>query len=191
MVRDTLMTLGILSFGRRLMSVLALLAVAACAGPSWDGKVYHGESVSFRVGRVPPGWRKLEDDASLLTFRDAARDLVVSVNGRCGKDGDDVPLKALTQHLFIYFTERQITDQRRTNLDGREALRTELSAKLDGVARRFLVYVLKKNSCVYDFILIAAPPLDTDSKAEFDQFVGGFSTGQSQQGDRQSVQVQP
>ncbi len=191
MVRNTLMTLSILSFGRRLMSMLALLAVAACAGPTWDGKVYHGGSVSFRVGRVPPGWRKLEDDDSLLTFRDAARDMVVSVNGRCGKDGEDVPLEALTQHLFIYFTERQITDQRRINLDGREALRTELSAKLDGVARRFVVCVLKKDGCVYDFILIAAPSLDPDSKAEFDQFVNGFSAGRSQPGDRLSVQVQP
>ena len=170
------MTLGILKLGHRFMLVGVLLASAACASSTWDGHVYRGESISFRAGRVAQGWRRLDDDNSLLTFRDSQRDLVITVNGRCGKDDDDVPLTALTQQLFLYFTERQIVSQASVTLDGREALRTELSAKLDGVPRRFVVYVLKKNGCVYDFILIAGPVVDAGAKAEFDQFVAGFST---------------
>ncbi len=191
MVRRTLMIKGNLRFGHRVMSVGIVSALVACAGSTWDGQVYRGDSVAFRAGRVPPSWRRLDDDNSLLTFRDAARDLLISVNGRCGKDGDDVPLEALTQHLFVYFTERQISDQRRIDLDGRAALRTQLSAKLDGVARRFVVYVLKKNGCVYDFILIAPPLLDANSIAQFDQFVSGFSTSQRGPGDPQKMQGQP
>jgi hypothetical protein len=64
-------------------------------------------------------------------------------------------------------------------LDSREALRTELSAKLDGVPRRFVVYVLKKDGCVYDFILVAAPTVTPSSIGEFDQFVSGFSANAS------------
>jgi hypothetical protein len=118
----------------------------------------------------------MEAEQALLAFRDPARDLVISVNGRCGKDGDDVPLSALTQHLFLYFTDRQPLTQAALSLDGREALRTELSAKLDGVPRRFVVYVLKKDGCVYDFILIAEPTVSPSSIGEFDRFVSGFST---------------
>ena len=113
MVRCTLMIKGNLRFHYRTMSIGIVSALVACAGSTWDGQVYRGDTVAFRAGRVPPSWRRLDDDSSLLTFRDAARDLLISVNGRCGKDGDDVPLEALTQHLFVYFTERQISDQRR------------------------------------------------------------------------------
>lgn len=167
----------------RSISLIAALFAASravgCSRSSWDGRVFRGDNVEFRAGRVPPGWHRIDDANSLLTFRDSARDLVITVNGRCGKDGDDVPLQALTQHLFVYFTEREIMDERTIALDGREALRTELSAKLDGVSRRFVVYVMKKNGCVYDFILISAPTADANAKGEFDQFVLGFSTESS------------
>jgi hypothetical protein len=176
MVRRTLMTPSILKHCYRLTSAGVFLAIFACSSATWDGRVYRGGSVNFRAGQVPEGWRRINSDNSLLTFRDSPRDLVITVNGRCGKDGDDVPLEALTQHLFMYFTERQIAATTRVALDGREALRTELSAKLDGVARRFVVFVLKKNGCIYDFILIAGPSADDKARAEFDQFVAGFST---------------
>jgi hypothetical protein len=176
MVRPTLMKRGILGHRWRLIQLSVLLGLGACASATWDGQVYRGEAVNFRAGRIPPTWRRLDADDALLTFRDSLRDIVISVNGRCGKDGDDVPLEALTQHLFMYFTDRQILAQGKISLDGRDALRTELAAKLDGVPRQFIVYVLKKNGCVYDFIFIATPSVDAGAKAEFDQFVAGFST---------------
>ena len=178
-VRGTLMKPRILSLVPQTLGVLLLLTGVGCAGSNWDGRVFHSRDFDFRAGGMPAGWRRVEDENSLLTFRDAGRDLVITVSGRCGKDGDDVPLQALTQHLFMYFTERQVIEERPVTLDDREALRTELFAKLDGVPRHFVVYVLKKNGCVYDFILIAAPAVDAPSKSEFDQFVLGFSTQSS------------
>jgi hypothetical protein len=153
-----------------------LLTLCGCAGSSWNGRVYEGDRLAFRLGPIPPTWRQIDSESVLLAFRDASRDLLVSINGRCGRDEDDVPLQALTQQLFIYFTQRQIVTQTPLMLDGREALRTELSAQLDGVVRRFVTYVLKKDGCVYDFVLIAAPTLDVRARAEFDRFVDGFST---------------
>ena len=43
---------------------------------------------------------------------------------------DDVPLEALTHHLFLHFTDRKLIRQERLTLDGRAALRTELNASL-------------------------------------------------------------
>jgi hypothetical protein len=179
MVSRTLMKPRILRSICRILGFCIVFQASACGKSSWDGRVYRGNNMEFRAGHVPTGWRRIEDDGALLTFRDAERDLLVTVNGRCGKDGDDVPLQALTQHLFVYFTDRNVIEQRVVSLDGRDALRTELSAKLDGVARQFIVYVMKKNGCVYDFILIGAPNVQTASKAEFDQFVLGFGTQSS------------
>jgi hypothetical protein len=179
MVPSTLMIRGRLSLLRHFACFNVFWLATACTHSTWDGRTYSGDSVRFHLGPVAPGWHRIEAENALLAFGDSARDLVVSVNGRCGKDSDDVPLSALTQHLFLYFTERRIVRQDADLLDGREALRTEMSAKLDGVARRFVVYVLKKDGCVYDFILIAAPSANPASIAEFDRFVLGFSTNAS------------
>ena len=155
-------------------ATLVALLVAGCASSGFDGRVYHDDDVHFRVGPVPSAWRKLEVDDSRLAFRDDSANATVAVNGRCGLDGDDVPLASLTQHLFLQFTDRALTSQAKVSLDGREALRTELSAALDGVKKQYLVYVLKKNSCVYDFMYIAADSAP-GSRAEFERFVQGFA----------------
>lgn len=165
-MRDPFWTLGLV-FG---------LVLSACAGPSFDGRVYRGNGLAFRIGPLPDRWRALQADDTLLAFHDERQGATIAVNGRCGVDGDDVPLRALTHHLFLHFTDRRVIDQRALTLDGREALRTEMSAELDGVPRRFVVYVLKKNQCVYDFMWIGADTATAATGSDFQRFVQGFST---------------
>jgi hypothetical protein len=152
---------------------MALLATA-CGGPHFNGTVYDDGTLRFHTGPVPPGWHAIEADGTLLAFRDDQSPATIAVNGRCGVDGDDVPLASLTQHLFLQFTDRQQTSQQELNLDGRAALRTELTGKLDGVPKRFVVFVLKKDGCVYDFWRISAP--GADDVSSFETFVKGFTT---------------
>jgi hypothetical protein len=154
----------------------ALGALGACGGSSFDGQVFRNEELAFRVGRVPSSWRRIETEGVLLAFRDEGGRASISITGRCGKDGDDVPLEALTHHLFLDFTEREIERQSRLSMDGREALHTELRAKLDGVPKEFSVFVLKKNGCVYDFVHVAAAGTDPAARREFASFVETFST---------------
>jgi hypothetical protein len=115
-------------------------------------------------------------DGTLLSFRDDSSGSTIAVNARCGKDADDVPLQSLTQHLFLQFTDRQEGDQSVIQLAGREALRSELSAKLDGVRKYFIVVVLKKDGCVYDFLHITANAPTAADREAFERFVRGFST---------------
>ena len=152
------------------------LSAAGCASSGFDGRVYHDDSMRFRVVAIPGSWRTITVEDALLAFRDDAANATVALNGRCGVDGDDVPLASLTQHLFLQFTEREPVSQQTRTLDGREALRTEISASLDGVKKRYLVYVMKKDGCVYDFMYIAAADSSASSSAEFEHFVQGFST---------------
>ena len=164
-----------MSFARTSFLGMAALLAFACGGPAgFDGRVYHGDDMTFRVGPVPSEWREIEVEGALVAFRDEGRDATVAVSGRCGLDGDDVPLSALTHHLFLQFTEREIVSQKLVELDGREALRSELNAKLDGVPMHYVVYVLKKDGCVYDFVRIGKPAAK-DSHA-FERFVQGFAT---------------
>ncbi|WP_245678396.1 hypothetical protein [Chondromyces crocatus] len=99
----------------------------------------------------------------------------IAINGRC-RGEDDVPLTALTQHLFLQFTERDILSQEVVPMDGREAMHTVLQAKLDGVPKKFDVWVLKKDGCVYDLLLVAHPAHFERSLDAFGHLVRGFST---------------
>jgi hypothetical protein len=155
--------------------IAGAIVAAACGGSQFDGQVYRNGELSFRVGPVPDGWRRIDADNTLLAFRDDPSNATIALSGRCGKDGDDVPLTALTHHLFLLFTDRKVESQELSKLDGREALRTEMTAELDGVPKHFVVFVLKKDGCVYDFMRIAAGP-DDRGLEEFERFVRGFAT---------------
>lgn len=153
-----------------------LALAAACGGAPFDGSVYRGEGYAFRVPRRPAAWEPLEISEAALAYRDTSSDAVVAINGRCGRDGEDVPLKSLTQHLFMQFTDREILSEDVVPFDGREALHTVAVAKLDGVPLKFDVWVLKKNGCVYDLYYFAKPQRYDSGVEEFRRFVRGFST---------------
>lgn len=132
--------------------------------------------VAFRVGPIPDHWELLqhqvkEADLPSFAFRDDRHDATIGAAGRCHRDSDDVPLSALTRHLYIGFTDREIQHEQPLTLDGRAALRTEMTARLDGVPMHLVLVVVKKNWCVYDFWHIAGQSGETP---EFDQFVEGF-----------------
>lgn len=160
---------------RAVVLTLALLT-AACGKEAWDGKVYHAGRASFRAGPIPGNWERVAIEGAMLSFHDRTSGGAVQVHGRCGQDGDDVPLVALTNHLLIGFTERDFKEQKLVPLDGREAMHTIVHAKLDGVRVALAIYVLKKDGCVYDLVWVAPPERFENGLSDFDAFVSGFQT---------------
>ncbi|MEZ4295101.1 MAG: hypothetical protein R3B70_08985 [Polyangiaceae bacterium] len=149
--------------------------VSGC-GAAFDGTVYRGAGYAFRVPERPASWEPLPAEGAALAFRETSGGAIVAVNGRCGKDGEDVPLRSLTRHLFIQFTEQEPSMEEVVPFDGREALHTVMKAKLDGVPKAFDVWVMKKDGCVYDLYLISSPDRFDGTVPEFRKFVGGFAT---------------
>ncbi len=162
---------------RRLALTFACaVALAGCGAETFRDSRYEGKGLAFRVGPRPERWARLETSHGLLAFRDEGLNATVLLNGRCGADGEDVPLAALTRHLFLQFTEREVEEERLVPFDGREALYTVLRAKLDGVPKRFGALVMKKDGCVYDFVLVSEPGSFARARADFDRFTAGFHT---------------
>lgn len=155
---------------------LCAAALLSCSGAQFDGTVYQGDGFVFRIPPPPDHWERIDHSHAALAFRDPESSGTIMINGRCGLDGEDVPLTALTNHLFLQFTDREIHRQEVVPFDGREAMHTELTAKLDGVPMRFDVWVLKKDGCVYDLIHLAPPAAADRGSASFTQLVKGFST---------------
>src|SRR5947209_10916282 len=98
-----------------LVAVISALSIASivpgCGGArsGLEGSVFRDDRVAFRVGEVPAGWERVSVDDASLAFRDETHRASVLVNARCGRKDDDTPLAALTAHLVMGTTEREIS----------------------------------------------------------------------------------
>lgn len=155
-----------------------LLVIAACGGAHYAAGVYDDGEVRYRLTPpAGPGWRAVEVERhNDLAYANDRLGAVIQVNGSCDP-GLDIPLPALTNHLLFGFTERNIDAQELVPMDGREALRTQVRAKLDGVPRQLELVVLKKDGCVYDFALVARPGASfSEAQAVFHAMLDSFGT---------------
>lgn len=157
-------------------AALFALFSGACGGASAtveDGLV-RGQQARYEIGALGEAWQRVTIAQNDLAWHHPGVGAVVQVNATCDPF-QDVPLAALTNHLLIGFTDRTHRSSDRVSLDGREALRSHVVARLDGVERELLLYVLKKDECTYDFALVA-PPGERFRRAapDFERFVAGF-----------------
>ena len=163
----------------RLAPIWALVALVACSGTpkkSFDGAVYRDGLVAFQVPPAPAGWRAVQVTEASLAYRDDAHGASILLNARCRRPDEGTPLLALTNHLLMGSTTREIVSQETVPFDGREALHTKLRAKWDGVSISFDIYVMKKDGCIYDFVYMGDPAAYDVGAADFEAFVGGFRT---------------
>ncbi len=158
------------------VSLAVALAAGCGGGATFVGGVYRGPEATYRIGELGSDWERVSIGHNNLAWHNPRIGAVAQVNATCDPF-QDVPLSALTNHLLIGFTERDYRSSDNVMLDGREALRTHVVAKLDGVPRELLLYVMKKDNCTYDFSLIT-PPGESYHEAEptFERMVAGFST---------------
>jgi len=165
--------------GALIASIGALIGLSACggaSGASFDGSVYRHGPLAFQIGTVPTGWRSVEVSHGTLAYRDEAHGASVLLNARCHRPDESTPLLALTNHLLIGSTEREVVSQETEPFDGREALHTRMRAKWDGVPISFDIYVTKKDGCIYDFVYMGDPTAFDTGARDFEAFVRGFRT---------------
>jgi len=155
---------------------LAQVGCGGGGGGGFDGAVYRRGPVAFQVGTVPSAWRSVEVTDASLAYRSDAHAASILVNGRCHKPDEGTPLVALTNHLVMGSSAREILSQEAEPFDGREALHTRMKAKWDGVPMAFDIFVMKKDGCIYDFVYMGAPDTFEAGAKEFETFVSGFRT---------------
>src|SRR5882672_1071443 len=106
------MRFPLLSHGLWLALATLFFGIAGCSAQALVGQVYRKDGMAFRVGEVPKTWQPIDVTQVRLAFRDENLQATVLVNAHCGDDADDVPLVALTAHLFLTFTDREVVLQR-------------------------------------------------------------------------------
>jgi hypothetical protein len=160
--------------------VLLVLAHLGCAGSSvgQEGSFCLSHDC-YQLGRLGPSWQVVQRQEGGIGFFSAEVGGVIESNAVCRKDVEAVPLQSLTDHLLIGYTDRKVRSAETVPLVRREALRTILDVKLDGVPMVLDLYVFKRNGCVFDLSFAAAPAGYERGAVDFQRFVGGFIPARS------------
>ncbi len=162
-------------FAFAVFALLGFALVGACAhGDTFNDGLLEKGDLRIRVGPVPDGWHRVHVEGADLAFRDDARDGSALFDVRCGNRDDDAPLAVLTAHLIMGTTDREFETQTVFPFDGREAMRTVLRAKLDGVPMQYEIYVMKKDGCLYDLVYVAPPARFVEGSTDFERFAKGL-----------------
>jgi hypothetical protein len=151
-----------------------LLVASACqTGGGLSGDTYRDGLVSYRIGTLSPDWGRVRVADGQVAFHHPGGGSILA-NANC-QPRQDVSLDVLTNHLLFGIEDRREESRVRFQLDGRMALRTRLDGTLDGVPISLDLVVLKKDGCIYDLGLAAAPSVFPQRRPDFERFVRGFA----------------
>ena len=154
--------------------LLVLVLSAGCAAHTTSVPAMCSGKECYEMGPLGPEWKSVTREDGVAGFFNAANGGIILSNATCRDDAEAVPLSSLTAHLLVGYTERRERSSELLSFSRREALRSVIEAKLDGVPVVLDLYVLKSNGCVFD-LSYAAPPAGYDSGlADFLRFVEGF-----------------
>jgi hypothetical protein len=158
---------------RGVIVVGLVVGLTGCRGGLAGGLYRRDDGVMYRVIEPTGDWRRVDFADNDLAWLASKTGHLISMNATC-TGHEDPPLDVLTNHLVIGFTDRAWESKTPLQLDGREALKSKLKAKLDGVPRSLEFVVLKKNGCVHDFTYVSPVGREGDYQATFDALVAGF-----------------
>jgi len=156
------------------LPALLALALAGCGTRgALSGNLYRDGPLAFRIGSLPPEWRRVQVADGQLAFHHADGGTILA-HATCEARGD-APLDVLTNHLLFGIEAARERSRTPLSLDGRRALRTRVDGALDGVPIALDLVVLKKDGCTYDLELASSPQVFARRQADFERFFTGFA----------------
>jgi len=154
--------------------LVSALLVAACPS-GLSGRYFQKGDLKYRVAELDTStWNPVRFSDNDLAWL-GPDGSVLAMNATC-KDYGDPSLEVLTNHMLMGFTDKQLVERKTFVLDGRDALESTYSAKLDGVPIDITVAVLKKDGCVHDFTYVAPQGFGPKYRAQLDALIDGFTT---------------
>jgi len=133
------------------------------------------EKGSYGVGVLPPAWKQSPlAPYKVLVFYNESYQSSIETDAFCDRSFDDASLSVLTTHLHVGIAEKKIKKENPFMLDGRAALRSIVNGKVDGVEVVLDSVVIKKDNCLFDFVLVSKPSKYSGAVSDFEKFFEGF-----------------
>lgn len=130
---------------------------------------------SYAVGPLPTSWRRGRvGNYKVLVFYNDAYQSSIETDAFCDQSFDDASLRVLTNHLHASLSKPKTRSETPMTLDGRGALRSVAEGTVDGIPMVVDSVVIKKDNCLFDFVLISKPSFYTSATQDFESFFEGF-----------------
>ncbi len=103
------------------------------------------------------GWSEVPGGGADYAWRNEQLGATLYADSNCGSRYQDLPLERLLQHQMTGIVVEDRVLEERSQVDGRTALTVRLEGRLDGVKAGVALTILKKDDCVYDFVVLGPP----------------------------------
>ncbi len=130
----------------------------------------------YAVGIPGEGWAEVKPGGADMAWFHKATGATIYFDSNCKERFDDGKLVALLNHLTLGIARGEPSRQEELMMDGRAALVRAQPGLIDGVKVQLGAVVTKKNSCLYDGLLIASPSTFESHWATFSTVIAGFRT---------------
>lgn len=158
-------------------SLLAAALISSCGGASFEQHVFDDGRVRYRIGARPLGYTRVKVGRNDLAFFEPTLG-TIAVNSTC-ENYEDVPERALMNHLLFGTRERVFRLEEVVTLDGRGALHSVVDVELDGVPITLDIYLLKKDGCIFDLSRTSSRAAFAPGRRQFEDFARGFAVLQT------------
>lgn len=158
-----------MTWRERAVVALAVAALAGCGKTAITGKVS-----DFSHGPLPAEWKKTDVKGLAVAYYHSAYGATAGVAPVC-EGVSDSTLESLARQELIGLEQRELLEENRIRVDGREAVEWVVKGSVDGVEMRVNLVVFRKDGCVYDLNLVSRPETFETARTDFRAFVDGFA----------------
>jgi hypothetical protein len=113
------------------------------------------KSSNYKVNFTEDGWEKISPNFSDMAFRNSNSQSIIFINSICDKY-IEVDLNHLTDNILQGIENLKIEEKKEIMFADRKALRIDANGTFDGVPTFLDFLTLRKNNCVYDFVLVSS-----------------------------------
>ncbi len=138
-----------------------------------DTQAEYEQALAQETSDSPPS---SELDASDLAYQNKKNAAIISINSACRPRNalEDNSLSQFTDALLLGMGETSDRTAIDLTLQGHKALETNLNGTLNNQKVKLSIVVLKRETCVYDLMLVSRPKFFESQKKIFDSFVASL-----------------
>jgi len=158
-----------------LILVLAAAVLCVSCSASRKSRRLEGRYVTSDPGS---GWRAVKPGGADNAWLNDDLGASIYTDSNCGVRYEDNELRILAERLTLGLENEIEVSSEESMLDGRTAFTRRVRGGIDGVAVELAATVIKKDLCVYDFVVIAPPSSFDAAWRDYTAARDGFRTRQ-------------
>jgi len=124
---------------------------------------------------APAAWQSMEKADSDSAYKLGSGN-IVTLNSSCTRNSK-APKEVLTKHLLFGARNVEYSERQRIEVAGTEGLLSHVSATIENMPFKLLVFVLPKEGCVFDFSLLSPKEISQSDRQDFLSFIKSFKYG--------------